>query len=183
MPLSPPVNRRYMHTRAISIYGFARDDGRFDIEGHITDMKPVQYVTETDRVVNPGERLHEMWVRLVIDEAMTVHEIEAVTDASPHGHCPEATAFLQRLKGRNLLRGWRAAIKEQLPGVEGCAHLKELLNAMASGAFQSLTVVRKERARASGTDAKHAKMDSCYAYSVSGPLVQKKWPQFFVKRD
>ena len=42
MPLTPSTSRRALkHTRAIQIEAFARDDGLWDIDAHITDIKPV----------------------------------------------------------------------------------------------------------------------------------------------
>jgi hypothetical protein len=40
MPLSPPVSREELHTRAITLHGYRRDDGLFDIEAHLIDTKP-----------------------------------------------------------------------------------------------------------------------------------------------
>ena len=72
---------------------------------------------------------------------------------------------------------------ERLAGVEGCAHIKELLNVMPSAAFQSLTPVRRQRMAEQGTAVRPVMIDSCLAYSAAGPLVQKKWPQYFRKPD
>ena len=41
MPLSPPVSRSPVHTRRIECRSYRRDDGLFDIEGHLTDRKSV----------------------------------------------------------------------------------------------------------------------------------------------
>ncbi len=38
MPLSPPAaSREHIHTRVVECRGYRRDDGLWDIEGHITD--------------------------------------------------------------------------------------------------------------------------------------------------
>ena len=39
MPLSPPAPREPIHTRAIDLRGYRREDGLWDIEGHLTDVK------------------------------------------------------------------------------------------------------------------------------------------------
>jgi Protein of unknown function (DUF2889) len=44
-----------------------------------------------------------MWIRLVVDEDLVIHDIVAVTDASPQAACPEAAATLLQLKGA---RAW-----------------------------------------------------------------------------
>jgi len=178
MPLPEPVKRLQMHTRTIEMRGYSREDGFFDIDGRLTDIKTEEFVTESSRVVPAGEPLHDMWIRLVFDKDLHVHDVVAVTDASPHPVCPEATSYLGRLKGLRMSGGWRAAIGERLAGKEGCAHIKELLNVMASAAYQSLTVLRKKDPAPEGNE-RPKKLDSCLAYSTRGPLVMKKWPQFF----
>ena len=39
MPLSTPAPRQLMHNRAIECRGYQREDGRWDIEGHLVDTK------------------------------------------------------------------------------------------------------------------------------------------------
>lgn len=183
MPLPESVRRNPIHTRTIVIDGYEREDGLFDIDGRITDVKTVEYISESALVIAPGEALHDMKVRLVVDENLNVQDIFAVTDSSPHPACPEAAAYIQRLKGMSLYKGWRAAISERLAGADGCAHLKELLNVMASGAYQCLTVTRKKKGAEPASDVRPKKVNSCLAYSDSGALVKKRWPQFFIRRS
>ena len=40
MPLPPPVPRQSAHLREVRFEGYERDDGLWDIEGRITDVKP-----------------------------------------------------------------------------------------------------------------------------------------------
>ena len=88
MPLSPPTSRRALkHTRAIQVEAFARDDGLWDIEAHITDIK-----TRDARLASgmrpAGAPMHDMWLRLTVDTALTVIAVEAVSDAVPYpGYC------------------------------------------------------------------------------------------------
>ena len=39
MPLSPSAPRQLMHNRAIECRGYEREDGLWDIEGHLVDTK------------------------------------------------------------------------------------------------------------------------------------------------
>ena len=39
MPLSSPVSRTLRHTRAIQVDAYARDDGLWDLDARITDVK------------------------------------------------------------------------------------------------------------------------------------------------
>ncbi|HYD97931.1 MAG TPA: DUF2889 domain-containing protein, partial [Alphaproteobacteria bacterium] len=79
MPLSAPAARRHIHTRTVTCQGFRREDGLWDIEGHMTDVKTYAFGNEWRGEIAPGEPLHDMWMRLTIDDGFTVHAVEAVT--------------------------------------------------------------------------------------------------------
>ena len=66
MPLSPPTARKLLHTRTVSCHGYQRDDGLWDIEGHLVDGKTYGFDNDHRGVVNAGEPVHEMWLRLSI---------------------------------------------------------------------------------------------------------------------
>ena len=106
MPLPKPVAREELHNRTIEMKGYRREDGLFDMEGRITDIKAHPFQPSGGRYVEPGTTLHDMWVRLVIDEDLVVREVHAVTDAHPFPECPGAAPGLSVLKGVLLSRGW-----------------------------------------------------------------------------
>ena len=85
MPLSVPAARRPMHTRKVTCQGFFRDDGLWDIEGHITDEKHYPQDEGWRGVLQPGEYIHNMWIRLTVDEKMVIRDVEATTDNAPTG--------------------------------------------------------------------------------------------------
>ena len=60
--------------------GWQRDDGLFDIEGHLIDVKDHD-VTLLSGVRPAGEAVHDMWVRVTIDRDYTIRDIEAQSDA------------------------------------------------------------------------------------------------------
>src|SRR5512143_596133 len=69
MPLSrPPRSRKLLHTRTVQCYGYQREDGLWDIEGHMTDVKTYSF-TNKDRggEIRAGEPLHAMSIRLTLD--------------------------------------------------------------------------------------------------------------------
>ena len=43
MPLPPPDPRHGAHHRNIDMKTFSRDDGGFDVEGHLVDTKPFPF--------------------------------------------------------------------------------------------------------------------------------------------
>ncbi|MGB1027360.1 MAG: DUF2889 domain-containing protein, partial [Rhodospirillaceae bacterium] len=93
MPLSAPAPREELHCRTVTCTGYARQDGLYDIEGHMTDIKTYPFPNK-DRggQIDPGDPLHEMWLRLTVDLDFKIHAVEACTDKSPFSICPEAAA-------------------------------------------------------------------------------------------
>ena len=45
MPLSEPAARQAIHNRHVHCAGFQREDGLWDIEGHIKDTKAYSFET------------------------------------------------------------------------------------------------------------------------------------------
>ena len=43
MPLTQTVRRKAMHTRVVTCHGYLREDGLWDIEGHMVDTKPYAF--------------------------------------------------------------------------------------------------------------------------------------------
>ena len=112
MPLPTPVARDELHLRRVEMRGYRRHDGLYDIEARITDTK-TDDLQLSEKVVLAGERIHDMWLRLTVDEALTVHDALAVTDASPFTICPAAAGAPAALKGLRIGPGWSRAVKER----------------------------------------------------------------------
>ena len=110
MPLPTAVPRKHMHTRDIQCCGYERDDGLWDIEGHLVDTKAFSTTArDTGRARQAGEPIHNMWLRLTIDLDMKIHDVEAVTDASPYQLCPTITPNVKKLIGITIGPGGRVA--------------------------------------------------------------------------
>jgi hypothetical protein len=88
MSLSSPVERAPIHHRRIDCFGYRRADGLWDIEGHLTDVKTYPFANRHRGEIQPGEPLHDMWLRITLDDHLTVIEAEAVTAAGPFAICP-----------------------------------------------------------------------------------------------
>src|SRR5258708_33648329 len=104
--LPPSVPRDELHLRRIELQGYRRVDGLFDVEARMIDTKTHELTLGSGRIVPPGEPVHDMSIRLVVDEDLNVIDVVASTDASPFGICPEATATLQSMKGVRIGAGW-----------------------------------------------------------------------------
>jgi hypothetical protein len=169
-----------MHTRDIQCCGYEREDGLWDIEGHLVDTKPFATTArDTGRARQPGEPIHNMWLRLTIDLDMTIHDAEAVTDSSPYQLCPSITPAFSKLKGITIGPGWRKQVLLHLGGVHGCTHLVELLGPLATTAFQATNRAR-DRPGASTKSAKRPfQINACHMYREDGEWVKERWPQWY----
>ena len=82
MPLSAPrAAREHLHDRRYDFQGFRRKDGLWDIEGRMTDSKTYSFPNEYRGEIQAGEPLHDMRIRLTLDDHFTVTDIEVSTEA------------------------------------------------------------------------------------------------------
>ncbi|QYU67570.1 DUF2889 domain-containing protein [Leptolyngbya sp. 15MV] len=184
MPLSPPAARQHLHTRTIAMQGFAREDGLYDIEAHLVDVKAYPFENQDRGTIEPGEPLHGMWVRMTVGEDMVIRACEAVSDFTPYRICPEVAPNFARLAGVPIGPGFNRAVKERVGGPEGCTHLREVLAQMATVAFQTIGPMRWRRAAAEREAAiargetpaprrRVLPINSCYAYAEGSEVVRR----------
>jgi Protein of unknown function (DUF2889) len=178
MPLSPPAPREAIHTRRVEVRGYRRADGLWDIEGHLADTKTYPFRNKDRGEVKAGEPVHDMWLRLTIDDEMTVQAVEAATEASPYAVCGAITPNFQRLVGLRIGPGLRGKVKDRLGGTEGCTHLVELIWPIATAAYQTILPL-KESERRAGARKRPAILDTCHALASDGEVVKTHWPEFY----
>ena len=77
MPLSESAPRKHLHLRNVECRGYLRDDGLWEVEGHMVDTKTYSFPNRHRGEVEVGEPVHEMWLRLTIDDAMRIREVES----------------------------------------------------------------------------------------------------------
>ena len=176
MPLSQPVAREPLYTRRIEVHGYQRDDGLFDIEARLTDTKTNGFASEDRAWISPGEPLHGMSMRMTVDDDMTIVQFEAATDYSPYRICPEIAPNYAKLAGLRIGPGFLRGVAERVGGVHGCTHLRELMQQMGTVAYQTLYPVLAKKRQPVG---KPAIINTCYAYRADGPVVERRWPEFF----
>ncbi|MDE1149230.1 MAG: DUF2889 domain-containing protein [Azospirillaceae bacterium] len=180
MPLSPPAARQPLHTRRVTCQGYEREDGLWDIEGHITDEKAYPFANEWRGTIEPGQFLHEMWIRLTVDDTLTVRAVDVATDNSPFAHCPAILDNFQRLVGLSIAAGWTRAVRQRLGGTEGCTHLVELLGPVATTAFQTLAPrLNAKRNGGDGTNRPPPVLNTCHVMASDGPVVRRWFPEHY----
>ncbi|MBI3708189.1 MAG: DUF2889 domain-containing protein [Proteobacteria bacterium] len=178
MPLSPPVPREPIHQRRIECRAYRRQDGHWDLEGHLTDVKTYSFPNAYRGEIKSGEPVHEMWLRLTIDEDLKVHAAEAVTDHGPFQLCPDITPRFAALVGLTIGSGWRRQIRERLGGVHGCTHLVDLLGPLGTTAIQAIMPIRARR-RDAAPQRKPAVIDGCHVWRSDGEAVKRHYPAYF----
>ncbi len=179
MPLSRAVSREPIHRRQIDCSGFRREDGLWDIEGHLVDTKTYAFKNEHRGEVEAGEPIHQMWLRLTVDDEMTIQAVEAATDHSPFAVCPAILPNFQRLKGLKIARGFNGKVAEMLGGVEGCTHHVELIGRLATVAFQTIFPYRNRMAAAEGRNPDASRkprlLNTCHAFAENGEIAKRLW--------
>ena len=193
MALSDPVERELLHLRDVALRGFRRADGLFEVEAQLTDAKTYGFGNVDRGWIEPGMPLHGMRARMTVDETGLIVAFEAVTEHGPYAICPAAAANFSRLAGLRIGPGFLRAATGRVGGTEGCTHLRELLQPMATVAFQTLAVSRAKVAPAVGEHAlnehalgerrgvgagvaKPALLDTCLAYASGGAVARRTWP-------
>ena len=178
MPLSESVDRQAIHDRHVHCAGFRREDGLWDIEGHIKDTKSYSFENRQRGIIEAGTPIHEMWMRLTIDDDLNILAVEAHTDHSPYDICADIVPNFQRLVGLQIGRGFRRKAAGRLGGVHGCTHLLELLGPMSTTVFQ--TMAGQRRAKHSSADEPPPRfLNTCHAHSSESTVVKEIYPRFY----
>jgi hypothetical protein len=185
MPLSSSSPRRALkHTRAIRIDAYARDDGLWDIDAHISDTKTREtHLASGTRP--PGAPVHDLWLRVTIDIGLDIVAVEAVSDAVPYpGYCDTIASAYQKLVGLNLARGFRHGVKQRLAGIQGCTHLTELAQVLPTAAIQAFAgdvIDTRDGARAGDQIEKPFQLDRCHALRTDGAAVARYYPRWAIE--
>jgi hypothetical protein len=182
MSLSTPVSRRALrHTRAIDIQAFAREDGLWDLDAHITDIK-VHDTLLASGLRQGGQPLHDLWLRITVDKQLTIVDAEAVSDAVPYpGFCNTIGPAYKALIGLNLMKGFRQELKARLSGIAGCTHLTELAQILPTAAVQAYANdvwPTYDKASATQSKEKPFQLDKCHALRTDGGAVIEFYPSW-----
>lgn len=179
MSLSPSAEREPIHHRRIDCRGYRRADGLWDIEGHLTDVKTYPFSNAWRGEIAPGTPIHDMWLRLTLNDELAVVAVEAATAAGPFAVCGAITPAFAKLEGVKVGPGWRREVQRRLGGVQGCTHLVELLGPLATTAYQTIHVWRAKHEPALETDRPPRHLDSCHALARDGEVVREHYPRWF----
>lgn len=173
----PTAARTLRHTRRIELNGYEREDGLWDIEAHLVDTKAYEFRNQFRGEVPSGEPIHDMWMRLTLDDTLTIHAVAAHTSYSPFPSCPQVAANYQQLVGMKIRSGWTDRVRSMMGQVGGCTHLYELLRPLATTAFQTIMPLRKPK----NTDPERrpAMLDTCHGWRADGEAIRELHPVWY----
>jgi hypothetical protein len=184
MPLSPPAPRSLRHTRAITVEAYARDDGLWDLDASIRDVK-VRDTQLASGLRAGGVPIHDLKLRITINRELVIVDAEAASDSVPYpGFCDTIGPAYKKLVGLSLMHHFRLHLKDRLSGVLGCTHLTELAQVLPTAAIQAYANdVFQTR---DGVDEEHPskrpfQLDRCHALRIDGPAVAKYYPRWVIK--
>jgi hypothetical protein len=175
MPLTAPaVPRQSLHHRNITVRGYKRDDGCFDIEGHLHDKKDIDFKVASG--LRPaGESVHSMWLRITIDRTFTIIDAEASSDAMPYvGYCDKISPNYKQLIGLAIRPGFSHRVKELFNGTRGCTHITDLISSVATTAFQTIAGQGLQ-----DPEKVPFQLDKCHALALDAPAVARYYPRWY----
>jgi len=178
MPLpTSTVSRRPLHTRSIRVQSYERDDGLWDLEAELIDLKSYDFPRNDGSVFKAGRHIHHMHLRVTIDETFTIVAAQAVYDAAPYEqHCMDIDAAYAGLVGMNLLKGFRHQVKDRFGRTAGCTHMTELSQVLPTAAVQTMA---NRRSQNSNPDIRPFQLDGCHALRTDGPVVLEHYPKWY----
>lgn len=169
------TDRKLIHSRQVSCKGYVREDGLWEVEGHLADVRSVDCLSKRREIlVRAGDTLHGMRLRITVDETMCIVDAQAVTEHSPHGECRSVGDAYAALKGLTIGPGFLSVARERFRGARGCTHLTELIGPVATTAIQTVISAREllvgldppSGKEASGQEM--ALIGSCHAWRRGG---------------
>ena len=180
MPLPPAAPARQLkHHRSLDVQVFARGDGLWDVDATLVDTK-TRAVPMAQGERPAGVPIHDMLLRLVVDERLNIVAAGSDTRGMPYvGICGEHGDAYARLVGLNLMRDFRRELRQRVGGVAGCTHLTELAQILPTAVLQAFAGdVIDTRGSADGAE-RPFQIDRCHALRADGDAVRRFYPRWF----
>ncbi len=183
------ARRRPMHTRSVICEGFLRDDGFWEVEAWLRDTKPFTQSADQFRgELRPGDPVHDIGLRIAIDDGMTIREAQAMMRETPYPTCIEVEPILARLVGERIGPGWREILRRKIGRIETCTHLMELLGPAVTTLYQTMSHGKQPEGRDALDDQQTSGkrpffIGGCHSWRADGPIVSAKFPQFATEPD
>ena len=178
LPPAAPT-RKLQHRRSIAIEVFARGDGLWEVDAHLTDLR-TREANLPSGTRPAGQPIHDMLLRLVVDERFNIVEAGAETLAMPYpGMCNDYGDAYARLAGLNLMRRFRQGVKQRLGGVHGCTHITEMTQDLPTAVVQAFAGTVIDTRGDTDTAEQPFQIDRCHALRADGEAVRIHYPRWY----
>ena len=178
------IKRKLLHNRNISLKGYIRDDELFEIEAELIDTKNYDFQNHDRGTIKKDEPIHQMKIRLVLDDNLCVIDAEAITENSPYYICKNANSNFRKIIGLQIKSGWKRQITKLIGGINGCTHITELLSSVATAAFQTIYPYKSKQKNRNETKLNHNQekpllLGTCHAFNTNSEVVKRLWPKWY----
>lgn len=180
MSLPPAAPQRQLkHRRQIDVQVFSRGNGLWEVDALLVDTK-TRDARMAEGLRPAGTPIHEMLLRLVVNEQLDVLEAGSETRWMPYaGLCDQHGDAYARLVGLNLLQGFRRHLRERLGHGLACTHITELAQVLPTAVVQAFAgEVIDTRGDAQGA-SQPFQIDRCHALRSDGEAVRKHYPRWY----
>ena len=184
MALPPPSPRKLSHTRTVVYQGFDREDGLWDIEAELTDVKTFDFQVPNEVTFRANEPIHGLKIRLTLNAQLVIQDVVTSMDRIPHPECAGAPHGMHTLIGCTMGPGWRKVINQHVGGTDGCTHLREMLANMATAAYQTVPASQWHRRELAGKPQPEVTqppfhLGQCHSWALDSPTTQRAYPMFY----
>ena len=184
MALPPPSPRKLSHTRTVVYQGYDREDGLWDIEAELTDVKTFDFQVPNEVTFRANEPIHGLKIRVTLNAQLVIQDVVTAMDRIPHPECAGAPHGMHKLIGCTMGPGWRKVINQHVGGTDGCTHLREMLANMATAAYQTVPASQWHRRELAGVPQPAITqppfhLGQCHSWALDSPTTQRAYPMFY----
>lgn len=171
--------RTLKHRRTSDVQVFAREDGLWEVEAQLVDVK-TRDADMAEGVRPAGTPIHDLRLRLVVDTRLNILDATTSSPWVPYqGQCGAHGGAYAQLIGLNLAKGFRRAVNERLGGVRGCTHLTELAQTLPTAVIQGFAGEVIDT-KGHAPDARQPfQIDRCHALRRDGEVVRIHYPRWY----
>ncbi len=180
MSLPPAAPQRQLkHRRQIDVQVFSRGNGLWEVDARLTDTK-TRDLQLADGVRPAGTPIHDMLLRLVVNEQFDVLEAGSQTEWMPYtGVCDEHGDAYGQLVGMNLMCGFHKQLRETLGGSRACTHITELAQVLPTAVMQAFSGLVVDTRGDSPGASRPFQLDRCHALRSDGDTVRRHYPRWY----
>jgi hypothetical protein len=173
------AHRQLKHRRQFDVQVFSRGNGLWEVDAVLSDVK-TRDASMADGPRPAGTPIHEMLLRLVVNEQLDILEAGSETRWMPYpGVCNQHGDAYGRLVGLNLLRNFHKAVRERVGGTLACTHITELAQVLPTAVVQAFAgEVIDTRGTAEGA-SQPFQIDRCHALRSDGEAVRLHYPRWY----